>query len=223
MTAERKFLPCHRTERAAVCDRQNVHRLLKRLREPAPVGPDSDDAELLAAVAAGHLAALKTLHARHAPWLRARLARRCADLDLVDDAIQDTFVVLWQNARRYQVQEADAAAWIWTIAIRKLISSMRRSGTVARTESLDDVRAAAGGGTRYPITESAEDALLVGVEHGDLGTALGRLSPDLGAAIQATILDGLTVREAAHLLGVPEGTVKTRVMRAKAQLRGFLA
>jgi RNA polymerase sigma-70 factor (ECF subfamily) len=45
----------------------------------------------------------------------------------------------------------------------------------------------------------------------------------LRAALQATVLDGLTVREAAVMLGIPQGTVKTRVMRAKAQLREHLA
>ena len=53
--------------------------------------------------------------------------------------------------------------------------------------------------------------------------ALACLSPDLRAALQATVLDGLTTKEAARLLGVPEGTVKTRVMRAKARLREDLA
>ncbi|MEV7968683.1 sigma factor [Sphaerisporangium sp. NPDC088356] len=157
--------------------------MVKRRRDQAPVGPHSDDAELLAAVAAGRVEALRTLHARP---LRVRLTRRCADPDLVADAIQDTSVILWQGARRYRAQEADAAAWIWTIAIRKLISIMRRSGASPHSSSLDDGRTAGAYGTRHP--ESAEDVLLVAVEHGDLGTALARLSPDLRAAIQATVL-----------------------------------
>jgi RNA polymerase sigma-70 factor (ECF subfamily) len=41
--------------------------------------------------------------------------------------------------------------------------------------------------------------------------------------VQATVLDGLTTREAARLLGIPAGTVKTRMMRARAELRGALA
>ena len=67
-----------------------------------------------------------------------------------------------------------------------------------------------------------EDELLASVEYGDLGGALASLSPDLRAAIQATVLDGLTIREAATLLGIPAGTVKTRVHRAKAYLRASL-
>jgi RNA polymerase sigma-70 factor (ECF subfamily) len=61
------------------------------------------------------------------------------------------------------------------------------------------------------------------VEYGDLAGALDRLSPELRAVVQATVLDGLTTREAGHLLGLPAGTVKTRMMRAKAQLREALA
>jgi RNA polymerase sigma-70 factor (ECF subfamily) len=41
--------------------------------------------------------------------------------------------------------------------------------------------------------------------------------------MQATVLDGLSTREAAALLGIPQGTVKTRMMRARAELRGALA
>jgi RNA polymerase sigma-70 factor (ECF subfamily) len=63
----------------------------------------------------------------------------------------------------------------------------------------------------------------LGVEHGALAEALAQLSPELRAVVQATVLDGLTTREAAGLLGIPSGTVKTRMARARAQLRGALA
>ena len=69
---------------------------------------------------------------------------------------------------------------------------------------------------------SAEDAALVGVEHGDLAGALETLSPELRAVVQATVLDGLSTREAGRLLGIPSGTVKTRMLRARHQLREAL-
>ncbi|MFN2503384.1 MAG: RNA polymerase sigma factor, partial [Acidimicrobiales bacterium] len=69
---------------------------------------------------------------------------------------------------------------------------------------------------------SAEEQVLLGVEHGDLAGALNRMSPELRAVVQATVLDGLTTREASRLLGVPAGTVKTRMMRAKPYLREAL-
>lgn len=175
----------------------------------------SSDAELLRAVAAGHTEALRLLHHRHAPWLHARLRRRCADPDVVDAAVQDTFVAIWRDAHRYAETAADAAGWIWTIAVRRLISSLRGPGhrwVGGTADELPDVVTMA----------SAEDVVLLGVEHGDLGRALDRLAPELRALIQATALDGLTVREAATLLGIPEGTAKTRLVRARTRLRELL-
>ena len=64
--------------------------------------------------------------------------------------------------------------------------------------------------------------MLLGVEHGDLGRALSSLSPELRAVVQATILDGLSTREAARLLGIPQGTLKGRLRKAKAEMRGTL-
>ena len=55
-----------------------------------------------------------------------------------------------------------------------------------------------------------------------LSGALARLSPELRAVIQATVIDGLSTAEAAVLLGIPSGTVKSRAMRARQQLRAEL-
>jgi RNA polymerase sigma factor (sigma-70 family) len=180
---------------------------------PPPSASTSDsDQALLVAIAAGRQDALRVLHERHAPWLRARLARRCADPDLVDDAIQDTFVAVWRGANRFDPAGGEPAAWIWTIGIRRLISLLRvRRVPVVELDS------------DQAITASAEDLVLLGVEHTDVGAAIARLSPELRAVIEATVLDGLTTKEAARLLGIPQGTVKTRAMRARARLRELLA
>jgi RNA polymerase sigma-70 factor (ECF subfamily) len=64
--------------------------------------------------------------------------------------------------------------------------------------------------------------VLLGIEHGDLAGAIEGLSPELRDVLRATVLDGLTTREAAVLLGIPAGTVKTRMMRARQELREAL-
>ena len=171
---------------------------------------ERSDVEVLAAVAEGDRRALRVLYDRHAPWLAIRLARRCADPGVVDETIQDTFLAVWRGAGRYKGQ-GDVGAWIWGIAIRRLIDGLRR---LPRAEVLmADV------GDR----RAAEEEILLGVEYGDLGGAMQRLSPQLRAVVQATVLDGLTSREAGRLLGIPTGTVKTRMKRARAQLREELA
>jgi RNA polymerase sigma factor (sigma-70 family) len=173
---------------------------------------DTDlDSTLLRAVAAGDEAALRALYERHATWLYVRLLRRCNDEDLVADVLQDTFVAVWRGARKWR-GDGEVAAWIWGIGLRRLISRLRHSKapTPITTDQLD--------ASTNPVA-SAEDAVLLGVEHGDLAGALSRLSPELRAVVQATLLDGLTSREAATLLGLPQGTVKGRIRRAKQLLR----
>ncbi|HEX7187063.1 MAG TPA: RNA polymerase sigma factor [Actinomycetes bacterium] len=182
-------------------------------RTGEPERPDAvSDADLVRAVADGDRSALETLYRRHAPWLVVRLTRRCNDLHLVDEAVQDTFVAVWRGARRWDGR-GEVAAWVWGIGIRRLIDQLRRrpAATAELTEAV------------HSTEPSAEERVLLGVEHGDLAGVLQRLSPELRAVVQATVLDGLTTREAARLLGIPAGTVKTRMMRAKAQMREALA
>src|SRR4249920_582443 len=88
------------------------------------------DEALLLAVAEGDMGAFRALYERHAGWLAIRLARRCNDRDLVADAIQDTFVAVWQKPRGFR-GEGDVAAWLWGIAIRRLVSRLRARGGVA--------------------------------------------------------------------------------------------
>ena len=169
------------------------------------------DQALLAAVADGDRTALRSLYERHAPWLTLRLTRRCSDPGIVEEVVQDTFVAVWRGARRYRGQ-GEVAAWVWGIGIRRLIDRLRTRPLPIPT-ALD----------RGGVVASAEEEVLLNVEHGDLGMALDRLSPELRAVMQATVLDGLTTREAAKLLGIPQGTVKTRLMRARHELREALA
>ena len=64
--------------------------------------------------------------------------------------------------------------------------------------------------------------MLEQVSFGDVGAALSRLSPELLEVVQAMVFDGLTAREAGRMLGLPEGTVKGRIRKAKAELRDAL-
>ena len=170
------------------------------------------DRELVAAVATGSTAALEELYRRHAPWLTARLARRCADPGTVDEALQDTFVAVWRSASKFK-GAGEPAAWLWGIAVRRLVDVLRKRPPAAYEIEEPDLG----------VVESAEDRVLVGVEHGDLAGALDRLSPELRSVVEATVLDGLTTKEAAQLLGLRQGTVKTRMMRARQVLRKELA
>jgi Sigma-70 region 2 len=86
-------------------------------------GPRSDG-DLLRAVADRDRAALRDLYDRHAPWLRARLSRRCSDAGVVEEVLQDTFLALWRKPESYR-GSGDVPAWLWGIGIRRLLAAVR--------------------------------------------------------------------------------------------------
>ncbi len=177
-------------------------------------GDERPDGQLLRLVGEGDEAALRLLFDRHAGWLRLRLRRRCGDDEVVDDALQDTFVAVWTRSGGFR-GDGEVAAWLWGIAIRRLISRLRRLSAPVPTAAEMILRTS-------PVVGSAEEQLLLGIEHGDVGSALRSLSPELRAVVQATVIDGLTTREASQLLHLPAGTVKSRMRAARAQLRDRL-
>jgi RNA polymerase sigma-70 factor (ECF subfamily) len=182
-----------------------------------PATSADDDVALLRRVAAGDEPALVELYERHAGWLLIRMTRRCASPDIADQALQDTFLALWRKeAKRYR-GAGDVGAYLWGIGRRRLIDAIRRDGADTASARRAWTRAA-----DAELVRSAEEEVLLGVEYGRLGEALEKLSPELRAAMQATVLDGLTCAEAGKLLGVPAGTVKSRCHRARIELRGVL-
>jgi RNA polymerase sigma-70 factor (ECF subfamily) len=168
------------------------------------------DEQLVRRVARGDRDAFDELYRRSAPWLALRLRRRCADDEIVAEVLQDTYLAVWRASATFAGDSA--AGWLWTIAARRLIDAFRRRG---RTEApVIDVP--------ERVAPSAEDEALHDELDDPLAAGLERLSPELSDVLQAMVLDGLSVRETSVLLGIPEGTVKTRAHRARMRLREAL-
>jgi RNA polymerase sigma-70 factor (ECF subfamily) len=168
-----------------------------------------DDDELIAAVARGDDAALRQLFSRHAAWLAVRL-RAVLPAAEVEDALQETFLAVWQGARRYRPDGA-AGGWLWGIARRQAALLLRRRGPAALAlppESPDGGRQA--------------DAARARAE---LDVALAVLGPAGSPEREVWRLlyqEDRPVAEVARLTGVPAGTVKSRAHRARRLLRGAL-
>ncbi|WP_434099686.1 RNA polymerase sigma factor [Streptomyces minutiscleroticus] len=167
-------------------------------------------------MARGDRAAFEELYRRTSPWMAVRLRRRCSDEQIVAEVMQETYLAVWRAAGAFagSAVGGTAVGWLWTIAARRLVDAFRRRAHHAEPP------AAAAARTVVPAAE--EEVLAAGVG-GDAGDALRRLAPELGEVLQATVLDGLSVRETAVLLGLPEGTVKTRARRARIAMRKALA
>jgi RNA polymerase sigma-70 factor (ECF subfamily) len=173
-----------------------------------------DEAELVRLVAKGDRAAFEQLYRRTSPWLAVRLRRRCADDQIVAEVLQETYLAVWRAAGSFAgaAVNGSAVGWLWTIAARRLVDAFRRRA-----------RDSAAPLAAEPVTQAAEDEALSDVVGDRVGDALDRLAPELRQVLQAMVVDGLTVRETATLLGVPEGTVKTRARRARLAMREALS
>jgi RNA polymerase sigma-70 factor, ECF subfamily len=176
---------------------------------------DIDEAVLVRRAAQGDRVAFEEFYRRTAPWLAGRLRRRCADEQIVAEVMQETYLAVWRSAGSFagRVTGGSAVGWVWAIAAHRLIDAFRRRAYHARPP----VTVAPGS------APAAEDEALADAVSGDVGDALRRLPPELRDVLRALVVDGLSVRETAVLLGVPEGTVKTRARRARIQMRGALS
>ncbi|KRD23397.1 MULTISPECIES: RNA polymerase sigma factor [unclassified Streptomyces] len=185
-----------------------MRRVGKALDEP-------DEESLVRLVAKGDRAAFEELYQRTAPWLAVRLRRRCADEQIVAEVMQETYLAVWRAAGAFAgaAVGGTAVGWLWTIAARRLVDAFRRRAHHADPPLTAAPRTAA---------PAAEEEALAASTDGDVGDALRRLAPELRQVLQALVLDGLSVRETSVLLGVPEGTVKTRARRARIEMRRAL-
>ncbi|MHA6761594.1 RNA polymerase sigma factor SigM [Streptacidiphilus sp. PAMC 29251] len=184
---------------------------------PAQSDESSDrgdtDAALLARHVAGDHDAFGELVVRHRDRLWAVALRTLGDREEAADALQDALVSAFRSAHTFQGRSA-VTTWMHRIVVNACLDRARRSAT-RRTRPLDQ--------------EPAQEALLgldegadVSAERGELrrelGAALASLPQDQRAALVLVDMQGYPVAEAAAILGVPVGTVKSRCARGRARL-----
>ncbi len=172
-----------------------------------------DDDELISAIAGGDDAALRELFARHAPWLAARLRSILPSAE-VEDVLQESFLAIWRGAGGYRPQ-GSAGGWLWVITRRQAALWLRRRGPAELSLAALDACVEQDGG------DPAEAAVF----RAELAAAVRTLGP-AGSATREVwrlmYLEDRTVTEVAGLMGVPEGTVKSRAHRVRRLMRSVL-
>ncbi|HEX7607168.1 MAG TPA: sigma-70 family RNA polymerase sigma factor [Usitatibacter sp.] len=173
----------------------------------------STDAELILAILEHEdrkaFAELVTRHQSKVRTVLRRLTR--GDVALADDLAQETFVLAWKNLARFRF-EARFSTWIYRIAFNAWQSEARKKREV-QLEVDDDAL--------LPGSEAYDELPDIAARL-DLERAMATLSDGERAAIGACYYADLSHEEAAVALGMPVGTVKTHVLRAKAKLRARL-
>jgi RNA polymerase sigma-70 factor, ECF subfamily len=179
-----------------------------------PTAPASSDADLILAVLErGDRRAFGVLVERHQSRVRTVLRRLTrGDAGLADDLAQETFLLAWRNLKTFRF-EARFSTWIYRIAFNAWQSEARK-----RREVLLEI-----GDDALAVESEAFDEMPDVASRVDLERALATQSDGERAAIAACYYADLSHEEAAAALGMPLGTVKTHVLRAKAKLKARLA
>jgi len=168
------------------------------------------DAELMAALAAGDLGALGSLYDRYHESVRRFVARVTSDAEDVDDLVHATFLTAAGSAARYDGR-AVGRAWLMGIAVRLV---RRRRHALGRFFTLLSSLRLVGRTSHDPRSSLHAQS--------DLERALARLSEPKRMAILLAEVEGLSCPEIAETLGVPVGTVWTRLHAARRELRRAL-
>lgn len=162
----------------------------------------------------GSAAALEVLVQRYYPPLLAHLYRLIGDVQNAEDLTQETFVCLVRDAGAYRYPRP-LRPWVYTIA-RHLAFNYHKSAYQRHIDL----------GTPIPETESDESDPALWLErweqHHQLREALNHLSFELREILSLRYGQQFSVKEVARLLGIPEGTVKSRTFQALRQLRQLL-
>jgi len=195
-------------------------------RTDGPGNPDGepDDRALLAGHVAGDPEAFGTLFARHRDRLWAVALRTTGDHEEAADALQDALVAAFRRADSYR-GDAAVTTWLHRIVVNAALDRLRRRkvrSTVPLPEEPEEHTGAelAAAGTRE--TDPAEAAVLA-ERRREVLAALATVPPAQRAALVLVDMQGHSVEEAAAILGVPTGTVKSRCARGRARLLPLLA
>jgi RNA polymerase sigma-70 factor (ECF subfamily) len=174
---------------------------------------EDDDQVLIGRVAARDRGAFETLYRRYGRRLHGYLTRILRRPEVVEEVLDDTMVVVWQNAARYN-GTARLSSWMFGIAHHKALKALR---------------AKPGGATELPLAEDdtiagegPEDVAARGELRTTLDRALAALPLEQRAVVELTFYHECSYKEIAEITGSPVNTVKTRMFHARRRLAAAL-
>jgi RNA polymerase sigma-70 factor, ECF subfamily len=170
--------------------------------------PKERDSALLVAIAAGDRRALEELYLSYHRRLARFLSRFTPRYENIEEIINDTFMVVWQNAKDFR-HASQVSTWVIGIAYRTALKSFRRQKN-HNVASLED----------YP--EQTVDPTFDAEVHDWLKHGLSRLPVEQRLTLELAYHMGHSLEEIAVITDCPVGTVKARMFHAREKLRQYL-
>jgi RNA polymerase sigma-70 factor, ECF subfamily len=185
------------------------------ITKPAEIGDDPPDGEIIVR-SHSEPESFALLFQRHATGIGRYAARRLGP-GPAEDVVAETFLIAFRQRGRYDPARHDARPWLYGIAgnliRRHHRDEVRQLRALART-GIDPVAES--------FTDRADARLVAGAASRAVAAAVAELDADQRDVLLLTTWAGLTYDQAAEALGIPEGTVRSRMNRARTRLRAAL-
>ncbi|HEY7707285.1 MAG TPA: sigma-70 family RNA polymerase sigma factor [Gaiellaceae bacterium] len=179
-----------------------------------PSAKEPTDEQVLEAVGRGDHDALGELYDRFGRMAYGLAFRILRDRTLAEDAVQEAFLAVWRSADAYKRERAKPSTWILTVVHRRAVDLVRREDR-RRGEPLESAP--------EPSTGPADEDAVLRDRRAAVQAALTELPGDQRQALELAYYGGLTQSELAERLGVPLGTIKSRMFAGLGRLRELLA
>jgi RNA polymerase sigma-70 factor (ECF subfamily) len=174
----------------------------------------SDEA-LVALVARSDEVALGELYDRFGRVAYGLAFRTLRDASLAEDAVQEAFLAVWRSAARFVPERAKASTWILTLVHRRAVDLVRREER-RRADSLDSA-------PEQETGDATDESVWLRFERERVQEALRQLPDQQREALELAYYGGFTQSELAERLGLPLGTIKSRMFSGLSRLRDLLA
>ena len=180
-----------------------------RLNQPSTTDTDR---QLMKRTAAGDTAAFAELMSRHQDMVFAVSLRIMRNRQAALDATQDTFLALLRKADQY-AGDAEVSTWLYRVATNKCLDHLRAQKR-RQTVPLPDF---------HDMTDTTGGATLDAIDvRSNIGSALASIPDHYRTAVVFSDVGGLTISEMVEVLGIPAGTVKSRIFRGRRMLASKL-
>ena len=191
---------------------------------PTALALGDDDHQLMRRVAAKDHKAFETLYYRYAARLGRYLSKLLKKRELVEEAINDVMLTVWQDAPRFDPALGQLASWLFGIAQHKGLKTLARFSKHSSTQPLDPISMDEMDDASEPSDPDDPERIVMGWEIGrSLTAALETLSPEHRSVIELAFFEHFSYPEIALITDCPVNTVKTRIFHARRHLRRVLA